>query len=30
MQSPAAAPASQPFAESTPLGLFGLAIGCAA
>jgi succinate-acetate transporter protein len=30
MQAPAAAPVSQPFAESTPLGLFGLAIGCAA
>jgi len=28
--APAAAPASQPFAESTPLGLFGLAIGCGA
>lgn len=30
MSGPAPAPASQPFAESTPLGLLGLAIGCAA
>jgi succinate-acetate transporter protein len=29
-QPPAAAPTALPFAESTPLGLFGLAIGCAA
>jgi succinate-acetate transporter protein len=30
MQSASTVPVSQPFAESTPLGLFGLAIGCAA
>ena len=30
MQTPSTAPVSQPFAESTPLGLFGLAIGCGA
>ena len=30
MQSNVPGPVAQPFAESTPLGLFGLAIGCAA